>query len=490
MTSLSYYCCDDTLEANNLKYAIRMFVDPRQVFCLVGIAVRIAQRMGLHRDPAGYGLPPFEVEQRRRLWWTIVAYDRRIGEMTGSTITALSSGGDCKLPLNVNDTDLHVDGKEMPVPHNGPTEMLFALTRLEIAMAVSSISNRDSTKVNPDASGTNSATQSSRSGSIARDIPDWAPCGPTIRIAGQPDSPAYTLDGFCAHMEGTYLSHCDPKIPLHFFTLIMTRQTLSKMRVINYLVRMHSSNNPLKEMERENLFIQAVQMIEYDNVVQASDSLQGFKWFTAHHFPFPAYMFLVQELRHRCLGPLVERAWEAAAANHDLRGLIHRTHSPMHAAFGRLFVKAWDARIEASLANSLPPPDTPKFILVLRDDDEKRRRAKRENRKDPITKTVEFPRPHDQQQDQQGSNSMSVGCGSSVTMLGDGLSPSMSLGGSSSIQDSNDMDWTYLVSTFQPEIGIGMGQGPPMQSFNSFGAAPFGGDPMGGPPPGQGGSMY
>jgi hypothetical protein len=72
--------------------------------------------MGLHRDGAPFGLSPFEVEQRRRLWWTIVGYDRRIGEMTGSTVTALSSGGDCRLPLNINDTDLHEFGKDAPTP--------------------------------------------------------------------------------------------------------------------------------------------------------------------------------------------------------------------------------------------------------------------------------------------------------------------------------------------------------------------------------------
>ena len=153
--------------------------------------------MGLHRDPAQFDLPPFEVEQRRRLWWTLVGYDRRLGEMAGSTVTALSTGGDCKIPMNVNDSDLHVDGKEFPTPHTGPTEMLFSLTRVELAMAVSSDSNRDSYKMNN---------------------PDKSPGGPavnknqaTIRLAGQ-DGPVYTLDGYCAHIEGTYLSQCDPKM--------------------------------------------------------------------------------------------------------------------------------------------------------------------------------------------------------------------------------------------------------------------------------------
>uniref|UniRef100_A0A0D2XQQ0 Zn(2)-C6 fungal-type domain-containing protein n=1 Tax=Fusarium oxysporum (strain Fo5176) TaxID=660025 RepID=A0A0D2XQQ0_FUSOF len=277
------------------------------------------------------------VEQRRRLWWTLVGYDRRLGEMAGSTVTALSTGGDCKIPMNVNDSDLHVDGKEFPTPHSGPTEMLFSLTRVELAMAVSSDSNRDSYKMNN--------TDKSPAGTPA------SKNQATIRLAGQ-DGPAYTLDGFCAHIEGTYLSQCDPKIPLHFFTLTMTRQAMCKMRIISFLVRMHSNddNLPLKDVERDSLFLQATQMIEYDNVVQSSESLRPFKWYSMHHFPFPAYMFLVQELRHRVSGPMVERAWDAIEKNHDLRGLLNNYHNPMHMAFGGHFIKAWDAHEAALIA--------------------------------------------------------------------------------------------------------------------------------------------
>ncbi|KAG8407185.1 hypothetical protein J3458_020677 [Metarhizium acridum] len=451
-------------------FAVRWFVDPRQVFCLIGIAVRIAQRMGLHRDPAGYGLPPFEVEQRRRLWWTIVSYDRRIGEMTGSTITGLSSGGDCKLPLNVNDSDLHADGKELPSPHNGPTEMLFALTRLELAMAVVSNSDRDSAKVNPD--------KTSPSPSAGPKQPSSAP---TIRIAGQ-DLPSYTLEGFCAHMEGTYLQHCDPKIPLHFFTLTMTRQALSKMRVINYLMRMYGTDEPLNEMERDNLFLLSVQMVEYDNSVHSSDALKPFKWFTAHHFPFPAYMFLIQELRRRCFGPVVERAWGAIAANHTLRGLMNNLHSPMHTAFGRHFIKAWDAHAEACMANGKESPPVPAFIAVLRERAEVRRRAKMENRPEPQVhqEPYDLPRPG------QGASP-----DAHVTMTPPSVGPPLGSSAASSIcigdapaHDASDMDWSYLVNNFQPGMGMPFGDG--FQGFDDFG--PFGPGPgmnrMGGPGPG------
>ncbi|GKT98923.1 hypothetical protein FLAG1_00658 [Fusarium langsethiae] len=444
-------------------FAVRWFVDPRQVFCLIGLAVRIAQRMGLHRDPAQFGLPPFEVEQRRRLWWTLVGYDRRLGEMAGSTVTALSTGGDCKIPMNVNDSDLHVDGKEFPTPHTGPTEMLFSLTRVELAMAVSSDSNRDSYKMNN--------TDKNSAGANANKNQA------TIRLAGQ-DGPEYTLDGYCAHIEGTYLSQCDPKIPLHFFTLTMTRQALCKMRIISFLVRMHSNSDdvPLKDIERDSLFLQATQMIEYDNIVQSSESLRPFKWYSMHHFPFPAYMFLVQQLRLRVSGPMVERAWDAIEKNHDLRGLMNNYHNPMHMAFGGHFVKAWDAH-EASLLAAGRQPRRPAFLGPLRERVAARRRAKQERRQAPNFSQPQIGIP------QVTTTPSSTGFAPSVGQMTPGTMHHGQRANSGSVASSDEpgeMDWTFMMSGYNDNASF-----TPMGGFGSFSGG-FGGG-MPGMPPGMGG---
>ena len=398
--------------------------------------------MGLHRDPGEFGLPPFETEQRRRLWWTIVGYDRRIGEMTGSTVTALSSGGDCRPPLNVNDSDLHIDAKDMPAPHAGPTEMLFALTRIELSMAVASNSNRDSFKMN-NTDKSNASSPATNGGS--RTVPA------TIRLAGQ-DGPSYTLDGFCAHIEGTYLQYCDPKIPLHFFTLTMTRQALCKMRVLGFLVRMNDADSmPLQEIERENLFLQATQMIEYDNVVQSSESLQPFKWYSMHFFPFPAYMFLIQELRQRIMGPMTERAWEAISRNHDLRGLLNNMHSPMHLAFGRFFIKAWDAH-ETAMRAADKHLVQPRFIKVLTERADKRRLARAENRQDPALEQgpVDFPNG---QESANGSGSrapplMTPTEGIPRSGALSGGTPQAADNQAEPVTDPDDeMDWSYMMSS-------------------------------------------
>ncbi|KAH6635561.1 fungal-specific transcription factor domain-containing protein [Chaetomium sp. MPI-SDFR-AT-0129] len=333
----------------------RPFVDPRSMFCLLGLAFRSATRLGIHRDGSSQpNVSPFEAEQRRRLWWNIVVFDKRIAEITGSTVTALSScPSDTRLPLNINDTDLNVHAAQ-PGPYAGPTEMVFCLTRIELTVAAS-----------PD--------------SVRRTVttPGGRPLHkPMVHYSPSPSSPDLVshvanqslpenLANFCAYVENVYLKQCDPKIPLHYFTLLMTRQALCKLRIIDFLCRTANTEN-VDQNERDSYFMEALRMVEYDNIIQSSDILQGFRWYTYAHFPLPAYLCLVSELRHRTTGELCERAWDVMIENHDRRGLLRRLNkNPLHIAFGHYFVKAWDAReaAELQLGRSLP---TPKVVTLLR----------------------------------------------------------------------------------------------------------------------------
>lgn len=343
------------MSTNTVQLCIRPYIDPRALFCLIGIAVRIATRLGIHRDGAQFGLPPFEVEQRRRLWWQIVILDKRVAEITGSSITALSTcGGDCRFPLNVNDSDLNQFAKDPPTPVHGPTEMLFSLVRMELTVAAAP------------GGGTRPFTTT----------PDGRPINnPRVQYSPSPSSPDIVthvanhnlprdLESFCTYMETCYLSKCDPKIPLHLFSLLVTRQALCKLRVIDFLCRGVSSDT-LNQHERDMLFMEAIRTVELDNEIQGGETLQGFRWYTYQHFPFPAYIFLVGELRMRGTSDLCERAWNAMILNHERRGMSRNMRTPLHIAFGGFLVKAWDAR-EAAEAQLGRTVETPKMISMLR----------------------------------------------------------------------------------------------------------------------------
>jgi len=336
--------------------------------------VRIGTRLGIHRDGAQFGLPPFETELRRRLWWQLVLFDKRVAEITGSSITALStSGGDCRFPLNLNDTDLSIHAKDPPTAYPGPTEMLFCLTRIELTVAAAPNGFRHGDQTPGGAAA--AAATGTGGGAGGGSSSGGTTTKPRVHYSPAPSSPDVAthlanhnlpnnLESFCNYIENVYLKHCDPKIPLHFFTLMMTRQALCKLRVIDFLCRGVSSDS-IEQSERDHLFIEAIKMVEYDNIIQSTDSIQGFRWYTYQHFPFPAYIFLVSELRHRTTGDLCERAWGAMIENHERRGLTRNLRSPMHIAFGHFFVKAWDAREAAELQMGRPL-QTPRIVALLR----------------------------------------------------------------------------------------------------------------------------
>ena len=56
-----------------LLVCIRRQDDTRLGWTLVGLAIRMANALGLHRDGSHFGLNPFDTELRRRCWWQILA---------------------------------------------------------------------------------------------------------------------------------------------------------------------------------------------------------------------------------------------------------------------------------------------------------------------------------------------------------------------------------------------------------------------------------
>ncbi|KAK6859173.1 fungal-specific transcription factor domain-containing protein [Apiospora arundinis] len=90
---------------------------PRYVWMMVGIVIRMAQSIGLHRDGTHFpNLSPFEVEVRRRAWWALYMLDLRCSEDQGTDLTINHDGFDTKTPLNINDTDIQPGMKEPPSP--------------------------------------------------------------------------------------------------------------------------------------------------------------------------------------------------------------------------------------------------------------------------------------------------------------------------------------------------------------------------------------
>lgn len=115
-----------TLEAL-LAYIEGEFVlskdDMGMPYLLIGIAVRLALRMGLHRDPSKLGgnLTPFQGEMRRRLWHILVQVDLLCSFLLGLPVTIQAIESDTAYPRNLKDEDFGENSTELP-PSRPETE--------------------------------------------------------------------------------------------------------------------------------------------------------------------------------------------------------------------------------------------------------------------------------------------------------------------------------------------------------------------------------
>lgn len=395
-------------------------------------------------------MSPFETELRRRLWWQTVIFDKRLAEMTGSPITALtSSSNDCCLPLNVNDPDLHPSAKDPPMPAVGASEMLFSLTRIELTVAATTatLCGREGRfRPGPSAGVThqNSMSPSSQS-----------PEGDENRNRdGSAHRPPEDLDAYCAHFDAVYLQHCDPTIPIQHFTLLMARGTLCKQRIFNFMCRGVPSST-LSLQERDVLFLAAIQMVEYDTLVYTTESLCGFRWYADLHVPMLGSIFLASELRLRPSGELCDRAWKALFDNQEQRGgnsngggsaAGKRRGGPMHAAFEHMLLKAWEASEQAELQSGRctsqrqPPP------LIARIWG---------SRGNPASESVPEPPGEDSQAENNADNNNDSLMMGSNAMMAAQLTPTslppifdgVDQGYGASLHDYNQLDWMYLVQS-------------------------------------------
>ncbi|KAJ4984509.1 fungal specific transcription factor domain-containing protein [Stagonosporopsis vannaccii] len=73
---------------------------------LAGTCIRLAECMGLHKDPSAYSTSPIECQVRRLIWHQICFLDLRTCEATGPRCQIRPDDYDTRLPLNIDDVDL------------------------------------------------------------------------------------------------------------------------------------------------------------------------------------------------------------------------------------------------------------------------------------------------------------------------------------------------------------------------------------------------
>ncbi|KAL1606245.1 hypothetical protein SLS60_003647 [Paraconiothyrium brasiliense] len=309
--------------------------EPRSLSTNLGIAIRLAQHMGLHSESLNLKHTALEAELRRRLWWSLVLLDARVSEMSDFKCGALLPGWDCKPPSNIHDFDLGTETKTAPAPHDMITEATFTVVRCELANFVRHSGywlDFNNTCLRP----------------LARRAPAGsAPNGDELAVIEK-------------IVEERYLRSCNPANPLHFMIMWMARGYLAKNRMLAHYARHSRAPATQTEAQRDLALGYALTLFECDTRLLTSPLTKVFTWFcmTVLQFPFQAYIHVVQDLHRRPTGRLAGRAWSVMSANYTVRftNWMGDDNNPLANIISRIVLQAWAARKAAvpSEAESVP----------------------------------------------------------------------------------------------------------------------------------------
>ncbi|KAK3827711.1 MAG: fungal-specific transcription factor domain-containing protein [Benniella sp.] len=89
-----------------------------RVWVMLGMAIRMAQDLGMHRNSARWHLPPLEAEVRKRLWWAIYIVDRWGSACMGRPMGIDDSDCDVDYPSVVEQDWVDPDGNGDKSPEN------------------------------------------------------------------------------------------------------------------------------------------------------------------------------------------------------------------------------------------------------------------------------------------------------------------------------------------------------------------------------------
>ncbi|MCJ1399895.1 hypothetical protein MMC11_003098 [Xylographa trunciseda] len=321
--------------------SVQPATDPRSLSSMLGVAIRIAQRMELHNESGYAKCPALEAEMRRRLWWSLILFDTRIGELADYKTAMLTPTWDCRTPLNLNDFDLQPEMKDPPAIQEKPSEALFAVVRSEMGDFVR-----------------NSAFHldfvSPALKAVAKDVQG----GPVPE-----DGELVTLE---RRIENNHLKFCHPENPLHFMTIWTARGYLAKFRLLEHYSRFPRSSVQQTDAQHVAGISHALSMLECDTNLMTSILTKRFLWFINIHFPFPAYIHIIQNLRMRPVSDHDERTWEIMSDNYEARMMfLGLDDNPLFKLFAKIILQAWGSR-EEEFRQSGQPLILPRIVSDIK----------------------------------------------------------------------------------------------------------------------------
>ncbi|KAF2105997.1 hypothetical protein BDV96DRAFT_508566 [Lophiotrema nucula] len=257
--------------------ALRVQNHGKGIWVLNGLATRIAESLGLHRDGDSLGISPFQAEIRRRVWWHLITRDGRAGEDYGLECKAsLLHHTAVKLPSNLDDMDITQNMTTLPNSKPGYTSMTFSLINIELTQAMQKIANL--------------ATSSS------------SPPVESARLA--------IIEELQNRIDRR-LEHCNPVVPQHRLAIFCSRFLLRKLNFVSRLQWIVLRGPVLhNEFATEANLVEALAVVE-PRLHGEDGMLKQFAWARKMYPQYHVAMYILWHLCVKPEGPNVERAWDA-----------------------------------------------------------------------------------------------------------------------------------------------------------------------------------
>ncbi|KAK3297331.1 fungal-specific transcription factor domain-containing protein [Chaetomium fimeti] len=326
--------------------------DRHAVWILGGVAIRIAQKMGLHRDGATLGLSPFESEMRRRLWWQIIMTDAKYAMFSGLSHNLLPRNSDTKSPSNVNDADIFPTSEEPFQDRDGPTEMIFCLITYRFAKFLMEMPGFEGVVMIPE-------DESMSTGKGAPTAEQLA----TYRrgVAQLREDLKEILD-----------KHCDSSAgPVHAMALEMKKHLFMKLEELMTPPKEQLDWGGEVKSASDNTFKIAIGTLEHNEANYNSTSNRGFAWFSLLHFQLDIFMYMAGQLCRRTegslvSGSLVERAWRQVDVVYSFHPELFDMTNKNYMTLAVYVLQAWKMREQLVLAKTGQPAQVPFYVDKLR----------------------------------------------------------------------------------------------------------------------------
>lgn len=266
----------------SLQICVRCHDDSQYSWTLVGVAIRIAYSLNLHRENIDTSLPPFTREMRRRLWWQVCVLDIHASEDRGSDPMIHDVNFNTKMPTNVNDADLDPENLQ-PLPEKACyTDMTFCLVGHDLSQIARRFNYLPPSEGNPQLS--------SKKITIEEKISTLTKCQENV--------------------EKRYLTHCDLGYPLAWVATKIARLILSRMWLaIYHPLQPEFRSHAYPILTRDKLLTISTNILELAYCLEQEPTTAHWRWFFRSWVQWHALAVALAELCVQNQGLLVDRAW-------------------------------------------------------------------------------------------------------------------------------------------------------------------------------------